>query len=106
MDASNRQVLYTNQLLPVEENLRTILIHYDQYGFGNGFDLVKPEQIGKFSNSVDLVQAPNAKENKQSLHDKLVKLNEGKIKQEQLGGSVKKTRNVVGESKTFDDKMV
>ena len=56
VDSSNFQVLYTNKLLPLEENVKKIVVHYDKFGFGNGFELSKPSQMGKFSSPVDLFQ--------------------------------------------------
>ena len=31
-------------------------MHYDQYGFGNGFELSKPQLHGRFSSPVDLAK--------------------------------------------------
>ena len=52
-DASTRQVLFSNQMLPIEKNLRNILSHYDKYGFGGGFDLTKPKKLGEYSTKVN-----------------------------------------------------
>ena len=103
MDASDRQVLYSNQLLPIEENLRKILKHYDQFGFGNGFELTKPHYQGKFSGVVDLKQIEEEKEGKKekelnkskSIIDKLDKMNESyKLRYTDSSNQLRKTRNL------------
>lgn len=55
-DASIRQVYYSNQMFPIEKNLRNILMHYDQFGFGNGFDLIQPTELGKHGEKIKLTK--------------------------------------------------
>ena len=103
MDASDRQVLYSNQLLPIEENLRKILRHYDQFGFGNGFELTKPNYQGKFSGVVDLKQVEEVKNNKsqkelhnsKSIIDKLDAINESyKLRCTDSSNQIRKSKNL------------
>lgn len=116
VDASNRQVLFSNQLLPLEENLKRILVHYDEYGFGNGFDLSKPVKYGKFSGTVDMTKgyktnssaakahrssSSSPEDKKESLHEKLVKINENSVLRSQAT-QPNKSRNLMTESKTYD----
>jgi hypothetical protein len=61
VDSSGKQILFTNKLIPLAENMRKIVKHYDEFGFGNGFQLANPAKKGEYSHAIDLLKESRVK---------------------------------------------